>query len=164
MFFMEVAMADGSDGFMGRCEIVEPRRHGNRRWPVEVKARIVAESLQPGARVVDVARKYDLAPQHLSEWRRQARQGKLALPADLLELLRGPLQPERQVTPAFVPLMVLPDAEPEMECCPGTGDEVPHEGAGVVTIKVGQDVVFSIPRDVTADRAAALIHALQVLS
>ncbi len=29
-------MADGSDGFMGRCEIVEPRRRGNRRWPAEV--------------------------------------------------------------------------------------------------------------------------------
>lgn len=157
-------MADGSDGFMGRCEIVEPRRHGNRRWPAEVKSRIVAESLQPGARVVDVARKYDLAPHHLSDWRRQARQGKLALPADLLELLRAPLRPERQVTPAFVPLMVLPDPEPEMECSPSAGDVAPQDGAGVVTIKVGQDVVLCIPSDVTVDRAAALIHALRVLS
>ncbi|MEF0943374.1 transposase, partial [Rhizobium sp. BR 362] len=40
-------MAD--DGFVGRYEVVEPRR-GNRRWPDDVKARIVAESLEPGVR------------------------------------------------------------------------------------------------------------------
>ena len=46
-------MADGS-GLVGRLDIVEPRR-GNRRWPDDVKAGIVADSFQPGARVVDVA-------------------------------------------------------------------------------------------------------------
>lgn len=38
-------MADDGDGFIGRCEVVEPRRK-NRRWSDDVKARIVAESLQ----------------------------------------------------------------------------------------------------------------------
>lgn len=28
-------MADGGDGFMGRCEVVEPRRRGKRHWPDE---------------------------------------------------------------------------------------------------------------------------------
>lgn len=75
-------MADGS-GPLGRVEIVEPRR-GNRRWPDEVKARIVAESFQPGARVVDVARRHDIVPHQLSEWRRMARTGKLVLSADAM--------------------------------------------------------------------------------
>ena len=55
-------MADGGDGFMGRCEVVEPRRRGKRRWPDEVKARIVAESLQPGARAAMWRRAMTLCP------------------------------------------------------------------------------------------------------
>jgi hypothetical protein len=49
-----------ADGFVGRFEIVVPWR-GNRRWPDVVKARIVTESFQLGARVMDVARRHDIA-------------------------------------------------------------------------------------------------------
>jgi transposase len=55
---------------------------GRRSWPDAVKARIVVESFAAGVRVVDVARRHGVAPQQVTSWRRQARRGALALPAE----------------------------------------------------------------------------------
>ena len=57
---------------------------GRRRWSAEAKARIVAESLAPGVVISEVARRHGLRPQQLFAWRHQARQGRLALPAEEL--------------------------------------------------------------------------------
>ena len=65
----------------GRVEI----RSGvgrRRRWSNADKGRIVAESFAPGAVVSEVARRHEISPQHLFAWRKAARRGQLALPAD----------------------------------------------------------------------------------
>jgi transposase len=64
----------------GRLEIIEGPT-GRRKWPDEVKARIVMESFASGARVCDVARRNRMTPQQLSTWRGLARRGALALPS-----------------------------------------------------------------------------------
>jgi transposase len=44
-----------------------------RRFSADDKARIIEETLVPGAVVSDVARRQELSPQQLFTWRRQAR-------------------------------------------------------------------------------------------
>jgi transposase len=62
-----------------------------RRFPDDFKARIVEETLAPGAIVSDVARRHGLTPQQLFTWRRQARQ---------------PLASMDSEVPQFVPAIV----------------------------------------------------------
>ena len=58
-----------------------PRRSdGKRNWPPELKAQVVAETLIKGETVNAVAKRYELIPSTVSDWRRMARQGKLVLP------------------------------------------------------------------------------------
>jgi transposase len=53
-----------------------------RRWTAEQKASVVAESFAPGAVVSAVARRHEISPQHLFQWRKAARLGRLVLPID----------------------------------------------------------------------------------
>jgi transposase len=68
------------NGFAGRLEVIEGPTGRRQRTRAE-KARIVAESLMPGVRVAEVARKYGATRWQVYDWRKRLRrQERLALP------------------------------------------------------------------------------------
>src|SRR5262245_24997543 len=77
---MMVDISDDTKVVQRRAEVTGAVRR--RRWSDEEKGRIVAEVIAPVAVIADVARRHDLAPQHLSNWIRAAKDGCFALPAD----------------------------------------------------------------------------------
>lgn len=113
---------------------------GHRRWPSDVKARIVAETLEHGASVGSVARRYGLQPNQLSAWRRLAKTGKLVLP-----VLRGDV-----AEPIFAPLVVQ--------------DEVPlvAPSAPLPIRLFSGGIVVEVAGDTPAVRIAEIAHALAV--
>jgi transposase len=66
--------ADAKDGGYRRVEVLTgPDRR--RQWSDDAKARIVAETLEPGAVVAEVARRWQLSSQQVFTWRREMRAG-----------------------------------------------------------------------------------------
>jgi len=126
----DIHLVDEVRGCVGRLEVLEGPT-GRRSWPDEVKLRIVPESLEPGARVCDVARRNGLRPQHLSTWRSLARKGKLAIP--ILE----------EDLPAFAALEVAAEAPAE----PGVPIEIE---AGGVTVRLAPNTATSRIAEIAA--------------
>ena len=109
-------------------------RRRNRKWPDEVKARIVAETLRPGATVAEVARSHGLQANHVSSWRTMARKGRLVLPA-----------PEDEVE--FAAMVVAPPAPDKTAAAESVGIIM-----GAVTIR--------LEGGASVERIAAIVHAL----
>jgi transposase len=152
-------VTDVADGFDGEIEIVHQTR-GYRRWPDDVRSRIVAESFQPGVRVSDVARRQGLASHRLSDWRSQALPCLLALPA---EMMAGDVK-ERDMEPALVPVFGVVPANEGMnpgarsldvwEATSGPGRDVlagPEEG-------FGEGIVVRYPRPAEGRNDAETLH------
>jgi transposase len=63
----------------GTIEVITGRER-RRRWSLETKLRVVAESQEPGACVREVAARHDIYPSLIFNWRRQVREGRLLRP------------------------------------------------------------------------------------
>lgn len=115
------------------------RSRRNRHWPDELKARIVAETLVPGATVNDVARRHGLPANHVSSWRTMARKGRLVLPAP-----EGPVE--------FATLMLGPVADPPAAVLQSADRAEIAMGAVVIRLEAGAsaDRIASVARALTA--------------
>jgi transposase len=112
---------------------VIPAGSGRRQWTPEAKARIIAESFEPGANVSDVARRHGILPQQLYGWRRT--------PRDRVEAM------------SFVPAMVdqaLPSQPIKVVTACG---EIVIEACGMR---------IRVPEGVSADHIERVLLAVQV--
>jgi transposase len=85
-------VSDNAKGVYRRVEVLTgPGRR--RKWSDDDKARIVAEAAQPGVVVSEIARRWQVTPQQVFDWRRQARKA-------LAEAMTS-------ADPAFVPIIQM---------------------------------------------------------
>lgn len=107
-----------------------------RRWSAEAKARILEESLAPGANVSAVARAHHVSPQQVFAWRRKAiRSGEIVV------LTRG----SGAEAQSFAPVEVAP------------GDD---DRAGGLEIVIG-DATIRVDRNVAPTLLVETIRALR---
>lgn len=134
---MGVQLDVSKGGYAGRFEVLEGPSGRKRRSDGE-KARIVAESLLPGVRVTEVARRHGVTRWQVYDWRRRVRDGRLALPEDVAS------------TPAFAALVV----EEPRQAAPTQSASI-EIVLGEVVIRAGRDADEShLARVLRAVRAA----------
>lgn len=112
---------------------------GRRRWSSDDKARIVEESVAPGATVSEVARRHDIRPQQLFGWRREMRI----------------VDPEPAVS--FVPAVVEAVDPEKME---RARPRPARTGRGDIELEF-EGVVVRVSRGAEAKTVAAVIKALK---
>ncbi len=114
-----------------------------REWAPEDKARIVAESFEPGATVSDVARRHALSPQQLFTWRREARKAS-------------------EMMPAFVPAVVAPEPAPASASVPPSRPKLRTRQRRAAAIEVDvAGVRVTIENGASPATIAAVIGALK---
>jgi transposase len=101
---------DAKGGGLRRVEVLTgPGRR--RKWSADDKARIVAETLEPGAVVSEVARRWQVCPQQVFGWRRAMRLGGAAMAREPLGFV--PIVPE--VPPGRDASAAAPSPSPPIE-------------------------------------------------
>jgi transposase len=132
---------DDAKGGFRRIEILTgPGRR--RRWFPEEKARIVAETLEAGARVADVARRWQLCPQQVFGWRREARHDGSV----------GCVMPASPAKVEFVP--IIAEAPPP---------ELPSRTAAVVAPVIEVELAGAVVRVSGIDDGAHLTAVLRAI-
>ena len=127
------------------------RSDGKREWPLNLKARIVAETLIEGETVKGVAGRYDLIPSTVSDWRRMAQQGKLVLPnLDGMEFL--PVETRYRQGRCGDPAGCIDPGRAHCRDCHGA---IIHPGPGVKIFVATSPVDFRKGHD----RLAALVQS-----
>jgi transposase len=137
---------DDAKGEFRRVEVLTgPTRR--RRWSAEQKARIVEETLAPGARVSEVARRWQVCSQQVFGWRRAAYRAVTTVSA------KRPQTP----SPDFVPIMTdvtLP--APAQRATPPAAPAIEVKIAGaVVRVASGMDDAAQLTAVLRAVRASA---------
>jgi transposase len=116
-----------------------------RRFSDDDKARIIEETLLPGAVVSAVARRHGLTPQQLFSWRRQARRPATAIV---------------EAPPLFVPAVV--ESAPGLSQPPSQSGRTRKGGwsAGLIEVEIG-GVTVRIGRGADAKAIMAVIRGLK---
>ena len=138
-------VSDDAKGEFRRVEVLTgPGRR--RRWSADEKARIVAETLVPGAGVSAVARRWQICSQQVFGWRRAMRR-------DVLSVAREPITP---ATASFVPIVseAIPAATVQHAASVAPEIEVKLAGA-VVRVSPGLDDAAQLTAVLRAVRASA---------
>jgi transposase len=131
-----VDISDDTNIVRRRAEVTSVVRR--RRWSDEEKGRIVAEAIVPGAVIADVARRHDLAPQHLSNWIRAAKDGCFALPADAM--------------PTFVAVVPMESAR--------ANKAAPERRSALIEIMIGA-IKVRVPGGANARDVEAVLRAVR---
>ncbi len=130
-----VDISDDTSGVRRRAEVTRVVRR--RHWREEEKGRIVAEAIAPDAVIAEVARRHDLVPQQLSNWIRAAKDGRFALPADVM--------------PSFVPVVVEPAQ---------ANKAAPERRSGFIEIVIG-DIKLRVPGGANTRDIEAIVRAVR---
>jgi transposase len=135
--------------------LVGPERR--RRWSEDEKARIIEESLRPGAQVTDIARRHGISRALLYAWRRAAR--------------CAPVSPVVPPPPEFVPVLLSAPEEPQRAtavtetAAPDRGSRRPAkrrtDGGGEIEVVLPGGARLTLRGRVEATALRAVLAALK---